>query len=110
MGAAGARRIVTSIVESLSRAIDRGYSFADAVAAPRLHPDDDTLVVERRLPAYTWPDSLVAVFEDRGWPVRNEGSGPYFGRIHGVQIINGERFGVADPRWDGTARSSGGND
>lgn len=106
LGAAGARRIVTSIVESLSRTIDRGLSFAAAVAAPRIHPDDDTLVVERRSAA-AWPDSIIGVLEARGWPLRDEASGPYFGRIHGVHVIGEEMVGVADPRWSGTARAAG---
>ncbi len=103
LGAAGARRIITAIVETVSRAIDQGLPLDEAMAAPRLHPSGSDLVLEDRGDT-TWAGQ-VGELEAWGFGTRLNSSASYFGRIHGVyrDPRTGELMGVADPRRDGVA-------
>jgi gamma-glutamyltranspeptidase/glutathione hydrolase len=104
LGAAGARRIVTSIVEAVSRAIDRGLSLDRAVSAARIHPEGDSVLVEVG-PGRSWQPADLDALRAAGLDIGTRSSGPYFGRIHGIflDLATGELTGVADPRWDGSA-------
>ncbi len=104
LGAAGARRIVTSIVEAVSRAIDQGLSLDRSVSAARVHPDGDSVVVEVG-PGRSWRPAELDAIRAAGLDIGTRSSGAYFGRIHGIFVDpeTGEFIGVADPRWDGSA-------
>jgi gamma-glutamyltranspeptidase / glutathione hydrolase len=104
LGAAGARRIIPAIVLTLSRTIDQRMSFADALAAPRLHALPDRIDVEDRTAA-RWSDAAVADLRSLGFTVRQRSDAPYFARIHGIFVDPSTRefVGAADPRWNGAA-------
>ena len=104
LGAAGARRIIPAIVLTLSRTIDQQMSFADALAAPRLHALPDRIDVEDRSAA-RWSDAAVTDLRSLGFTVRQRSDAPYFARIHGIFFdpVSREFVGVADPRWNGAA-------
>ncbi len=104
LGGAGARRILSAIVEVVSRVVDGRVALADAMAAPRFHPTPDTVFVEDRTRA-AWPDSILAGLSDLGYAIALRSSAPYFARIHGVAFdpAAGMWTGVADPRWHGAA-------
>ncbi len=104
LGAAGARRIIPAIVTTLSRAIDQKLSFAEAMAAPRLHALPDRIDVEDRAQS-RWTDAQVADLRALGFTVRQRADAPYFARIHGIYFDPAAKqfVGVADPRWHGAA-------
>ena len=89
----------------MSRLADQDPSLAAALAAPRLHPTDDTVYVEGR-PEATWTAADLVDLEACGFPAAPRAVAPYFARIHGIEIdaMRGSYTGVADPRWNGSAK------
>jgi gamma-glutamyltranspeptidase/glutathione hydrolase len=94
-GAAGASRIRSALVQSVTRVLVEGWSPADAVAGPRFHPVGNTLHVEPGFPLSTVDRLGQAGWEVREWPALDH----YFG---GASVVT--RVGAgADPRRDGHA-------
>lgn len=108
LGAAGGRRIISAIVQVVSRLADQHPSLAVAMAAPRLHPTDETVYMEGR-PEATWTAADLADLEAFGLRAAPRAEAPYFARIHGIEIdaMRGTYTGVADPRWNGSAKGAG---
>lgn len=108
LGAAGGSRIPPAVVQVLSRAVDRGMDFPDAMAAPRVHPDGDTVVVEAT-ESPGWSPEQVATFRELGFPVESVERVGAFGRVHGIRYhpSGGAWEGVADPDWEGSAAAPG---
>ena len=52
IGAPGATRIITSILQVIMNVIDFGMSISDAVLAPRFHCQDDWIRCQARVPEY----------------------------------------------------------
>jgi gamma-glutamyltranspeptidase / glutathione hydrolase len=104
VGAAGARRIISAIVATLSRAIDEGLPLPEAMAAPRLHASASTLDMETR-PAAAWTDDQLEAVRQLGFTVRPRDDAPWFARINGIarDPATGVFTGVADSRWTGAA-------
>ncbi len=103
LGGPGSSRIISSVVQVITRWVDLGQDIRSAVAAPRLH-----VVPERRL--YLESESVPGreEFEARGWEIRDPHTGlgaggldPYFGGVHAVAWEDGRWVGAADPRRDG---------
>jgi len=109
LGAAGGSRIPSAIVQVLSRAVDRGLDFRAAMAAPRVHPDADTLVAEATGDP-GWSPEQVETFRAMGFPVNPVDRVGAFGRVHGIRYhpSTGEWEGVADPDWEGSAAAPSG--
>jgi gamma-glutamyltranspeptidase/glutathione hydrolase len=107
LGAAGGRRIISAIVQVVSRLADQDPSLAAALAAPRLHPTDDTVYMEGR-PEATWTAADLVDLNACGFPAVPRAAAPYFARIHGIEIdaLRGTYTGVADPRWNGSANGA----
>jgi gamma-glutamyltranspeptidase / glutathione hydrolase len=105
LGAAGAARIISAIVQVLSRSLDEGLDFEQAMQAPRFHPVSRSHVRLESRPGARWPDDVAAWLEELGFRVSTESDPSYFGRIHGIHFDRQHReyVGVADPRRDGTA-------
>jgi len=102
LGAAGSRRITSSILQVLSCRLDRGLTLAEAVAHPRIHATlGRTVHVEK--PAASAP--LLARLEKRFRAVEVRGARSfYMGAVQAVWIgEDGTLAGAADPRRDGTA-------
>jgi gamma-glutamyltranspeptidase/glutathione hydrolase len=103
-GGGGGRRIVSASVAVLSRLLDQGLPLNQALAAPRLHPADDRIVLEHR-PGAAWPDSVRGGMAELGHTVGLNSDGAYFARLHAIawDAARNEWVGVADERWFGSA-------
>lgn len=117
LGAAGGIRILSAIVQTISRYVDQGHDPATAVALPRVHPERGTTAAGERV---TWGDKInLEMTPERGWPAEVakalEASGfevlptvkhAAFGRVHLVARARDQWAGVADPDWEGTTASA----
>ena len=112
MGAAGGMRIISAIVQVLSRAIDQGLPFPQAMAAPRVHPDRGSLIE----PAGAGDEIAMEFHEKTAWLPADVARVLSFGfmvitqrrsfaNVHGIYFDSekGEYIGVADPRGHGSA-------
>ena len=110
LGAAGGIRIISAVVQAVTRVIDDEMSLPEALAAPRVHPEIDFssgfsgFSVEAAVDD-GWSAESLAEFEAMGFditPARFRGG---FGRIHGLQYDaeTGVWTGAADPDWEGAA-------
>jgi gamma-glutamyltranspeptidase / glutathione hydrolase len=104
LGAAGARRIISAVVASLSYAVDGGLPLPAAMAAPRLHASGTTIDLEVR-PGTAWSARDAETLRELGFTVRTRSEAPWFGRVNGIEYDPRTRVftGVADPRWNGAA-------
>ena len=117
LGAAGGIRILSAIVQTISRYVDQGHDPATAVALPRVHPERGTTAAGERV---TWGDKInLEMTPERGWPADIAGTleaagfdvlpvkeHASFGRVHLVARDDREWIGVADPDWEGTTASA----
>ena len=73
IGAAGGSRIITTVFEEMSNALDYGMEVADAVRAPRFHQQDspDILLLE----PHGLPEEVMQALQAHG--PRNEGAGAH---------------------------------
>jgi gamma-glutamyltranspeptidase / glutathione hydrolase len=98
LGSGGSNRIRTAIFQVLADMLLLDRELEAAVAAPRLHVEEDRLDVEA---AGEWPDlaALAARFPAlQPWPERSL----YFGGVHVVERnADGRLSGAGDPRRDG---------
>ncbi len=97
LGAAGGSRIITTVFEELSNAVDFGMDAADAVRAPRFHQQDspDLLVLEPR----ALPEDVRRALEAMGHTtkeVEHLADAPAISRSLGLWD------GAAEPRRDGS--------
>ena len=116
LGAAGGLRILSGIVQTISRFIDQDMSIEEAVAAPRIHPEAGMNDGEREV----FPLKFSAEFtETNGWSGADsiywqaQGFEPEaitrfgaFARVHAIarDVETGLWIGMADLDWEGTAR------
>ncbi|HZV50135.1 MAG TPA: gamma-glutamyltransferase family protein [Candidatus Dormibacteraeota bacterium] len=99
IGAPGGTRIVTGVLQVLVNLIDHGMSPVEAVSAPRLDFQGETVQAELRLPAW-----IVRGLEDRGYRVHRRpwSYDAYFARVQVIQVAeDGSLRGASDPRGDG---------
>jgi gamma-glutamyltranspeptidase/glutathione hydrolase len=102
LGAAGSRRIVSSVLHVISAVVDRGLTLPEAVSAPRVHP---------RLSRKVWAEQPAASPE-----VRRELAARFaavelrprhsytMGAVQVLTVTTGvEMLATADPRRDGAA-------
>ncbi|HSJ23904.1 MAG TPA: gamma-glutamyltransferase [Longimicrobiales bacterium] len=101
LGGAGDNRIITAVIQTISRVLDHGMPLADAMAAPRVHPISGT---ELRLEEGAWDDGALQWLRDAGFEL-SSGPPTYFGRVHAIAVdAGGTAFtGVAEPRGFGGA-------
>ena len=102
VGSAGELRIISAVVCTIHRVIDRGQPLSEAVFSPRFHWEGPMLVREVRLAAKTLetPKEAIKTLESRGFTLRPQPSDPYFGRVQAV-VWDSEKkewAGAADPR------------
>ena len=109
LGAAGGIRIISAVVQAVTRVIDDGLALPAALAAPRVHPDmgPDGLAgfsVEAG-PEDGWSGTSVEEFRELGFEITATPRQGAFGRIHGLQYDAATRtwIGAADPDWEGAA-------
>lgn len=100
MGGAGARRILSALVQTVSRIVDQGHPLEAALALPRFHPTGDTFVLEDGRDE-GWPGGVDAALKALGLAPEHRETGTYFARLNvvGLPGDGGALLGVADPRW-----------
>ena len=105
LGGAGDARIISAVIQVVSRVVDHKMPLGDAMAAPRVHPDAmKTLRIEEG-PVAAWTAADRARLEKWGFTLIGAPSG-FFGRVHAVMrppAPNATATGVAEPRWTGGA-------
>jgi gamma-glutamyltranspeptidase/glutathione hydrolase len=100
LGAAGSRRIISSLVHVVSGVIDRGLQLDEAVAGPRIHPRSRASVWLERPAAGS---GLVERLTRRYGEVQIRSEHSYaMGAVQALQIETSGMAGAADPRRDGT--------
>ena len=114
LGAAGGVRILSAIVQTISRHIDQGHDAGAAVALPRVHPQrivSDTgervaypgRVTLEMTPERGWPQEIADALGTAGFEVTPVERHAAFGRVH-LLARSGDRWqGVADQDWEGSA-------
>ena len=104
IGAAGGSRIPTAIVAATSRIIDRGMTLSEALAAPRVYPEEDGIMVETH-EGLSWNPEDLEFLRDQGLEINEIDATSRFGRIHAIMYLSdiGLWIGAADPDWMGSA-------
>ncbi|HSR22728.1 MAG TPA: gamma-glutamyltransferase, partial [Candidatus Eisenbacteria bacterium] len=99
MGAPGGTRIVNGILQTLLNLVDHGMGPLEAVAAPRVDYQGETVQAEQRIPS-----DVVDELRERGYRVerRPVSYDTYFSRVQLIQVgADGTLVGASDPRGDG---------
>jgi len=104
LGAAGGSRIITAIVQVISRVIDRKMTLENALAAGRVHAVDTAILVETH-EGSSWTAEYVNNLKELGLNVVEVERSGRFGRVHGIYFDKKTNtwYGAADPDWEGTA-------
>lgn len=105
LGAAGGPRIISQVVLTIIRMVDRGMPLAEAVAAPRFHHQwrPDQLFIETTGDNFTFPEPLIENLRKRGHIVT---AMPYAGVTECVGYsVAGKLIAVTDPRLPKVASS-----
>lgn len=97
-GSGGSKRIRTAVLQVVSNVLDFGLPLPEAVAAPRVHVEDDHVSFEAGM-APAAAETLAGLFaRTTAWP----GLNMFFGGVHTVQRDQSGRLsGFGDPRRDG---------
>lgn len=100
LGGAGARRIISALVQTIVGLEDGGLPLEDALAAPRFHPTEDRVLLEALYGGHE-PEEAAAGPEALGFEVVFRETGTYFARVNAISVDprTGELLGVGDPRW-----------
>ncbi len=101
LGSPGGIRIISSVVQVISKLIDHGMSLEEAVNSPRIGDNEqDLLIYESRISPET-----IAALEQMGHKTRAfDDWHRIMGSVNGVLLAqNGAIVGAADPRRDGLA-------
>jgi gamma-glutamyltranspeptidase/glutathione hydrolase len=117
LGAAGGIRILSAIVQTVSRHVDQGHDAATAVALPRVHPERGSDDAGERVtygdkvnlemtPERGWPNEIAAALEATGFEVLRVDKHAAFGRVHLVARDGKGWAGVADLDWEGSTASA----
>lgn len=118
LGAAGGLRILSGIVQTISRSIDRGMNIEDAVTAPRIHPDagTDPETGEYKVyglkfsaeftPMNGWTASDSLTWSNAGFEVTQIKRYGAFSRVHALarDPKTNTWTGMADLDWEGSAK------
>jgi gamma-glutamyltranspeptidase/glutathione hydrolase len=98
VGSAGSARLRSAIMQTIVNVIDHGQGVSEALAAPRVHLEDDLLNVEQGIDL-----AELDKLERRGYDVARWAPGnAFFGGVSAVTIgENGELAAAGDPRRGG---------
>lgn len=114
LGAAGGIRILSAVVQTITRHIDQGHDPVTAVALPRVHPvrgeDEEgeriTYLEKINLEMTRqrgWSRAVEKSLKTAGFEVTEVKRHASFGRVHLVARSADTWQGVADQDWEGTA-------
>ena len=98
LGAAGGPKIITQVVLTILRIVDRDMTLRQAVAAPRFHHQwrPDQLFIERRGTQWAFPQKVIDDLRRRGHPLTPL---DYTGATQCVGYgKDGKLIGIAEPR------------
>ena len=99
LGAPGSTRIISGVMQVITKVIDHGMDVQDAIDAVRMHDDFGTLILERRV-----SDKTVETLRSMGHEVNVSEVWFTFPCVQAVQrLSDGTLRGAADPRRDGKA-------
>jgi gamma-glutamyltranspeptidase / glutathione hydrolase len=99
LGAPGGTRIVTGVLQTLLNLVDHGMSPEEAVGAPRVDYQGETVQTEHRIPSDIIEAIRTAGYEVTRRPLSYDG---YFSRVQVIETDpNGTLRGASDPRKDG---------
>ena len=99
LGAPGATRIISGVMQVISKVIDHGMDVQDAIDAVRMHDDFGTLILERRV-----GEDVIDALRSMGHEVNASEVWFTFPCVQAVQRLDdGTLRGAADPRRDGKA-------
>lgn len=104
LGGAGDARIISAVIQVISRLVDHTMTLPEAVLAPRVHPDAERTLRVEAGPVSGWSAADNERLATWGFKLVPSPSG-YFGRVHAVRLRGPEGLSqaVADPRWTGGA-------
>lgn len=115
LGAAGGLRILSGIVQTISRYVDQDMSLDQAVAAPRVHPitttdvEAGTRTVELNsfhaelTKRDGWQEADVDAWQVAGFTAKPNSRDGAFARVHALSQEGGVWRGAADLDWEGSA-------
>ena len=117
LGAAGGIRILSAIVQTISRYVDQEHDAETAVALPRVHPERITsesgeytahgdMINLEMTPERGWPEGIQAALMAAGFEILPIEEHASFGRVHLVAQRDGAWHGVPDLDWEGTAAAA----
>lgn len=98
VGAPGGTFITMGVLQAILNVIDFDMSMLEAVAAPRLTANSNSIDVSNRIPHF-----VTEELERRGYPVERNPFSYVFAGVHGIRIRDGKWDGGADPGRDGMA-------
>jgi len=86
------------VLQSILNVVDFDMSMLEAVSAPRITANSNTIDVSNRIPRFVTDE-----MERRGYPVVRSPFSYVFAGVHGIRIRDGKWDGGADPGRDGMA-------
>ncbi len=99
LGCPGTTRIITGVLQVITKVIDHKMDLQEAIDAVRMHDDFGTLILERRV-----PDEVIEALKSMGHELNTGEVWFTFPCIQGViRLSDGSFKGAADPRRDGKA-------
>jgi gamma-glutamyltranspeptidase/glutathione hydrolase len=98
VGAPGGTFITMGVLQSILNVMDFGMSMLEAVSAPRITANSNTIDVSNRIPRF-----VTNELEDRGYRIARSPFSYVFAGVHGIRIKDGQWDGGADPGRDGMA-------
>ena len=99
LGAPGATRIISGVMQVITKVIDHGMDVQDAIDAVRMHDDFGTLILERRV-----GEDVIDALRSMGHEVNASEVWFTFPCVQAVaRLDDGTLRGAADPRRDGKA-------
>ncbi len=117
LGAAGGMRILSAIVQTISRHLDQGHDPVTAVALPRVHPVRGRTDAGERInygdkvhlemtDVRGWSREVSKSLQAAGFDVEPTDRHAAFGRVHLIAHTGDTWQGVADQDWEGTAAAA----
>ncbi len=102
IGAPGGTFITMGVLQAILNVMDFDMTMLEAVAAPRITANSNTIDVSNRIPHF-----VTRELEERGYPVVRNPFSYVFAGVHGIRLAGGDRGrrwdGGADPGRDGIA-------
>jgi len=98
VGAPGGTFITMGVLQSILNVVDFDMSMLEAVSAPRITANSNTIDVSNRIPRFVTDE-----IERQGYPVARSPFSYVFAGVHGIRIRDGKWDGGADPGRDGMA-------